>query len=54
MASNPGFYTSLREQSGYMRIGDGSKIRIEGVDDMRLGCSSGPDSIVGTACMNRI
>ena len=38
MTSNPGLFAHLRKRGGFVRIGDGSRIKIEGVGTMRLAC----------------
>ena len=44
MTSVPGFFGRVRERSGYVRIGDGSRLSIEGVSDVRLHCTSSDGS----------
>ena len=46
MTSNPGLYTELQEKTGYVRIGDSSRIKVEGIGDVKLGCTSSSGYVV--------
>lgn len=41
MTSNPNYFTRIHKKGGYAKIGDGSRIKIEGVGDVRLMPESG-------------
>ena len=41
MTSNPNCFTHIHEKEGYVKIGDGSRIKIEGVGNVRLMPESG-------------